>query len=673
MLIDFDVYITVIVLILIALLLFNIYFLSKNVYRYIKSKERFKFKLRYLRHYIVLINIAGILLVAGISVLIYTQPNPQIIRSTPVTEGTWEDYSKPIEIVFNLPVDRNRLNPNMNPLIKGRWEWEPYLGIERFTRVGKFYPEETLFPNERIVIYITGIARVGYRNEGHEGGIVLDSVAMPEVKATRPFNKKENVDINEEILVLLTKPIDNLADLNFKIEPKIDFDIKNETPTLIRLTPKTKLSQSTQYILTVQRAPKRVDLITNKELERDNFLDIHKISFTTIKEPFIKSITPKGNSVKADSSIRIRFETEMDKEIAESKISISPEVKGQFEWLDDRTLSLKPTEPLKKATKYTINIGSGLKSALGGSSERSLTHEFETVGKVKIASHSPSNGEIKVNINSNISITFDQEVDHASAQEKFSISPNVNGTFRWEGNTLTFDPDGFGFATTYTVKFAPGIKSVYGLENDAELSFSFTTRSNEIIISVPWYAQVQNPVSFTCNITSAKMVLAWKGFSTYEAGLISELGYNAGWDNVNQRYMGNPYKEFVGSADGFWGYGVYWTALQRLFNNRGIATEIKSNWNIYDLARSIENGKPVIIWRYNGTSTNADLDWVASDGTYVDGIRGQHGGVVTGFRGTVDNPTQFYINDPWFGLIWMDAGTFDYYWSRLHRHGLIIY
>src|SRR5690606_665447 len=283
MLIDFDVYITVIVLILIALLLFNIYFLSKNVYRYIKSKERFKFKLRYLRHYIVLINIAGILLVAGISVLIYTQPNPQIIRSTPVTEGTWEDYSKPIEIVFNLPVDRNRLNPNMNPLIKGRWEWEPYLGIERFTRVGKFYPEETLFPNERIVIYITGIARVGYRNEGHEGGIVLDSVAMPEVKATRPFNKKENVDINEEILVLLTKPIDNLADLNFKIEPKIDFDIKNETPTLIRLTPKTKLSQSTQYILTVQRAPKRVDLITNKELERDNFLDIHKISFTTIK------------------------------------------------------------------------------------------------------------------------------------------------------------------------------------------------------------------------------------------------------------------------------------------------------------------------------------------------------------------------------------------------------
>src|SRR5690606_18651360 len=223
---------------------------------------------------------------------------------------------------------------------------------------------------------------------------VLDSVAMPEVKATRPFNKKENVDINEEILVLLTKPIDNLADLNFKIEPKIDFDIKNETPTLIRLTPKTKLSQSTQYILTVQRAPKRVDLITNKELERDNFLDIHKISFTTIKEPFIKSITPKGNSVKADSSIRIRFETEMDKEIAESKISISPEVKGQFEWLDDRTLSLKPTEPLKKATKYTINIGSGLKSALGGSSERSLTHEFETVGKVKIASHSPSNGEI---------------------------------------------------------------------------------------------------------------------------------------------------------------------------------------------------------------------------------------------------------------------------------------
>lgn len=113
-----------------------------------------------------------------------------------------------------------------------------------------------------------------------------------------------------------------------------------------------------------------------------------------------------------------------------------------------------------------------------------------------------------------------------------------------------------------------------------------------------------------------------------------------------------------------------WYAIQKLFNNRGIHTEIHENWNLRSLAKAVEAGHPVQIWRYNGTSKDSNLQWGTS-GVYA--INGQHGGVVTGFRGSSDNPTAFYINDPWFGLIWMDAGTFDYYWSRLNRVGLVIF
>jgi len=186
---------------------------------------------------------------------------------------------------------------------------------------------------------------------------------------------------------------------------------------------------------------------------------------------------------------------------------------------------------------------------------------------------------------------------------------------------------------------------------------------------MPLYYQPQYPVSFSCNIYAAKMALAWKGYNTDISGLISEIGSDARQDSYG-RWIGNPYVNFIGNGDGSWGYGTYWTALQKVFNNRGIATEVRTKWNLNELARSIENGHPVIIWRYNGTSQDRNLEW-GSPGVYA--INGQHGGVVTGFRGTIDNPTHFYLNDPWFGLIWMDRYTFDYYWSRLNRSALIIY
>lgn len=667
---DFDIFLLVAFAAFVLLITFDLFFIIRNIHRYRKAKERFRFHFRYLWHYSFLTNYLFIILLLVFGYLFYFKTDPKIISSVPETEMVWESYDDPIQINFNVPVDRNRLIVNMNPLLKGRWEWQPYLGVSRFTKTGKFYPEETLFPNERIVIYLTGIARVGV-SESHEGGIVLQSVSLPEVQSTMPFHRTKNTNVDQEIKLLFNKEIDNLAEVSFKITPEIEFEVVNDSPTLFSIKPTADLEQSTEYVLTVQRTPKRINLATKEVIEKDNPQTVHRLEFTTVKEPFIKSISPKGSGIKPDAQIRFRFETEMEQETTEQNISYSPAINGTYTWQDGRTLVYVPTEPLQKETKYTITIAPGLKSIYGGVSDKSITQEFETIGKIKITENSPANGQIKVGISSDISVTFDQEVNHDSAQQKFSISPNAAGSFRWEGNKMIYDVASLSYATNYTVTLAAGIESLYGINSDQPYSFGFSTRGQEVIISMPWYPQPQSPVSFTCNIVSAQMALAWKGYNTSPAGLIGELGYDTGY--ADGHWTGNPYQRFVGCSDGYCGYGVYWTALKRLFDNRGIHTEIKTGSNIVDLARSIENGQPVIIWRYNGTSSNGDWDWTASDGTYIDGIRGQHGGVVTGYRGTVENPTAFYINDPWFGLIWMNVSTFDYYWSRLNRSSLVIY
>lgn len=633
----------------------------------LKRRKRF-IAFRFLR--ILFINILIISTVIGLSAVVYLHQDtfPRLEYADPKIEGIWESYKKPITIVFNVPVDNTKINENINPMLQGHWVWEPYFGINRLSRVGRFYTDETLFPQERIVIYLTGIKRI-FVEEAHEIGTVLESPRINEIKYAEPLNNSTDVELNKEITFQLEKPISDWEEVTYKITPTIQSNFKFVDDKNISITPKDKWESGEIYNVEIFVKPKKI-IISSKELkESDNPVKTFNLKFATIKDAGVRSFSPKGSSVKQDALVKVRFEAEVDRDFAESSFKITPVVDGKFEWQDNKKMSFKPTKLFDKATKYTVSFTSGIKTTRGMQSEP-LDFSFETIGKIKLLSYAPADGTVKVPINTPISITFDQEVDKASAESHFSVQPAMSGTVRWEDNTMIFDHSGFGYGTFYTVTLSSGIKSLYGLDSDQDFIFGFSTRANEIIIPMPLYLQPQYPVSFSCNIYATRMALAWKGFDLSATSIIGEMGYN---ESYNGGWRGNPYNEYVGNSDGSWGYGVYWGPVQRLFTNRGIQTQLRQGMSVSELAASVERGNPVIIWRYNGTSANYDMDWQADDGTYVRAINGQHGGVVTGFRGSADNPTQIYLNDPWFGLVWMDVGTFNYYWSRLGNTGVIIY
>ena len=107
--------------------------------------------------------------------------------------------------------------------------------------------------------------------------------------------------------------------------------------------------------------------------------------------------------------------------------------------------------------------------------------EGETTSQLAILSTSPGDGATGVSPNSAISVRFSKSMNTASVESRFSIQPQVDGTFGWNSpsNTqLTFTPSSaLAENTRYTVTVAAGATSSSGDQLASAYSFSFTTGS----------------------------------------------------------------------------------------------------------------------------------------------------------------------------------------------------
>ncbi len=101
-----------------------------------------------------------------------------------------------------------------------------------------------------------------------------------------------------------------------------------------------------------------------------------------------------------------------------------------------------------------------------------------------INGYSPSSSTDSVWANIPIKIKFNQRMKKAEAQNAFSISPAVSGTFSWENNgrTLVFTPTTLlQLGVTYTVRFDSGAVNYNNIPLQNPLQFSFVTRSTSAL------------------------------------------------------------------------------------------------------------------------------------------------------------------------------------------------
>jgi Uncharacterized protein conserved in bacteria len=525
---------------------------------------------------------------------------------------------------------------------------------------------------------------------GFGGGTLLAAywlLPSPGIRRTIPKDTSSDFSPINKIEIVFDRPIDRY-ELEKSISPDTPgrwvFENSLYTTHLYRrlvFYPHYSLRPDTTYVIKLSKIKNMINISRPYDYE---------FNFKTQGSPNVSAITP-NNEVK-EVDINSEITVTLDKpnsNISEFYFRFDPQVAYESNLDSTRKIyTLKPKNQLNPGTKYNLKIHKSdvilnledasvvergeLKEISNSSFSTKETQGTiavkQKIGVVKVSSISPENGWTGVNTKSPIKITFNQEVDHKSAQSKFSMSNDVKGIFSWEENTMIFTPSKtLSTSTSYSVSIYKGVKSVHGLDSDEDFQSSFTTQEGTTKLSAPAYLQ---KYSLSCEAASLRIALNAKGANITEDDLIPKIGF----DNTphNGNIWGNPYNAFVGNIRGRQmvdGYGVYWGPIAKAARNYREAQEFEG-WSIEQLTKEILNGNPVVIWVYShyGTPTT----WNTPDGTHIYAVRDEHAVTVVGFVGSPANPSQMIINDPLSGQVYWSRSSFDRKWNIFGRSGVVV-
>ena len=608
-------------------------------------------------------------LVAGIVV-----PQPKVVfPSEPALGVTEVTKDKPLVINFDRPIRKENLKYSISPELGGNWNFKTnlYSGSSALS----FIPIETPEMETRYTVSLTEIRNiVGVKKENYLFGFLTSPI--PKVTAVEPANGVQGVLPKQEIVILTDVSHNELAQFSFELSPPAELEVAEDGLKYI-LKPKSNLSKGTDYTLTVLRTLTVYNYNTKKTRVLSEKQEVGKSSFRTIDAPGVSSYSPTGSGVLANSNIQVEFKQDMNKEATEKAFSLTPKADGGFSWEGNRLLKFLPKNPLEKNTQYTVSISKEAKAADESLFESGLSYSFTTIGYVTVSGFYPANSARNVDIGTKISITFNQAVDHKSAEDSFALTPKVDGSFSWNGNTMVFSHGGFLYSQNYAVSIGSGVKAVYGLDSIQAFSAIFTTKEQSIVLNIPSYRQSH---LYTCMAAAARDALSYRGLSVGELEFVGLMGYDpttwsGTWRDANATW-GDPNAAFVGDIDGNtapgWGYGSHWDPVAKALSKYR-TVEVKQSWTVQGIAQEIANGNPIIIWWVNGVWPAYEVTW-QNNGRAIRAVNSMHVQVVKGFTGTVQNPTSFVVNDSGYGYPskTFDVNTFAAKWSWFGNTGIVV-
>lgn len=620
--------------------------------------------------------ISNVILFFAISIVFvsYTYPMPRVtFPSEPALGVTDISDKQPVVIEFDRPVDTGDLEYGITPEIDGDWKFEKELGIVA-TKL-TFTPKETPKSEERYTVSLENIKGM-FGTQSDNYLFSFQTPPAPKVVSVTPGDGDQGVLPGQEITVVTDYYHKDTSELSFEVEPRIELEVTNDDVNYT-LKPKDNFKKGVTYNLKIFRKLTKLNYESKEKTDIGEREEIWNGNFITVEAPGVESYSPQGSGVLANSSIKINFKQDMEPTSTEGAFSITPNVQGSFSWEGVRGLIFTPSADLSKATYYAVKISTGAKAADESPFEEEASFSFTTIGYVAVSGYSPTGSSASTS--SQVKVTFNQAVDHASAESKFSIAPNVAGSFSWNGNTMIYSHGGLGFSTGYTISVASGVKTVHGLDSNKAYSYSFTTRDQSVMLNVPSYPQSH---MYSCMAAAARQALAYRGYYLSENTILSQIGYDTTpfqgtWGDPNAIW-GNPNAGVTGNIDGAsggvsWGYGAHAGPTSNAISIYR-SNEVKTGWNVQGIAQEIANGNPVIVWWVNGVWPAYTVSWKTPDGTPVSGVNGMHVQVVKGFTGTVDNPTTFTVNDSGYGYParTFDVGTFKAKWSWFGNTAIIV-
>jgi uncharacterized protein YvpB len=565
---------------------------------------------------------------------------PEIIPGDIALTGIKPDAK--LEFTFRSPIDMKMLIINSQPPVKGTWKKNQYARFLPYGRKVEFIPAHNYMPNSKLMVYFSNITKPFSREWG--GEYLFETQVLKGGSFAAISGDQEGFIPADGFLKLTLT--DKEAGSLFTIEssPSATISLTPLGQTEYAINFPQRLRHGQRYWFTLYETPVIRNLETKAVVLSLDKTAVHTFSLEMAKPPLIADYYPPPKQAALDSKIIIGFDQVMDATATLDIVEITPDIPGNVSWSEDKKkLIFTPEQNLTRKTYYTIKLKPGLKTASGGILEQSQIYAFETIGPPEIIMTSPSDGANQIAQDSLIRISFDQPVDEKLAESLIQIIPETKGSFSWIDNTAIFHPEKpLENNTDYFVTIKPGIVNKLGMNTEKLISFRFTTQPGETRLTVPYYRQEEN---FTCNIAALRMLLAYRGINQKEA----DLKLAAGTDGV--RGSGDPQKGYVTN------YGTYWTAIHKLAASFRPA-RILTNQSLTDLLQEISAGNPFMIWGQNGWSDPHEISWTTPEGNFIYAINGMHSYVVTGFSGSITDPKQIFVNDPWRGQYNMNRDTF---------------
>ena len=322
---------------------------------------------------------------------------------------------------------------------------------------------------------------------------ILGAAGAPSVKDLGPSSAKD-VLTDQPISITFDRPmIHPLAERALRIDPSVDGTYSWKGDTLL-FTPTKGWSRATRYTVSLDTSARSLFLTPLRQPV--------SYSFMTAKDLAVTAVQPADGAteVATSNSIVVQFNYPIVPLGAAGQgadpLTIQPALPGKGKWVTTSLYMFQPDGGLASGVKYDVTVAHGLPDTGGSKLATDFKWSFATKAP-SVSTVSPEANTRFAGPNQEVRVTFDQPVDHASAEQRFSLKgPGgpVSGSIRWDGEAMVFKPGvSLKLASAYSAAVAAGVKAVRGGGATAEFSWSFTTVGVPRVVSTAPAQGAQQP------------------------------------------------------------------------------------------------------------------------------------------------------------------------------------
>lgn len=564
--------------------------------------------------------------IIGVLFIITTRGNISVER---VSNEVLQEVDSPIRLRFNQQL--GEVKPEITPAVRGAWrEKRQLFGIIEV----EFIPDQALAADTNYIVKFPRVRRSVF------GDAVIHEVSFKTQKAPRvnatSLDGKEIIAMDQVLTVRLGSRANKLRDLALTAEPALELKRESSDDQVFSWRYAGLLAPGAQYTFRLY------DKAQKEELKR----------FTVKSAPLPAISSPiKEHLVTPSDELKLTFQEAID---TKDRPNIAVDTAGNGSWRSDTEYVFK-ADKLEPGKTYTYTIPKGLRTVRGGVLVDEVKKTFTTNGHVRGAGASPWRTTVD-QAAQDVRITFDQAVDHKSAQDRLRTSFGAVQGISWHGNTMIARVANMGFQRQVQVWVEPGVQPVFGLPSVERIATSFTTNSRVVKLNnVPFYRQAY---AQSCEAASLRMALAYRGVHDSDWNILQRFGYRPRSRDKATNEWDDPNVQFVGDVNGNQGagtgWGVYAGPVARAAGQYGRGTSVAYGANANFVAQQIHNGNPVIAWGVWRIGAKID-SWRTPSGRTVSGPIPMHVRLIVGVRGEPHDPLGFYVNDPISGRL---------YWTR---------